>query len=370
MRTVIKKINEDKVCGIQRCIGEIFTGFNKEEDIGYGELTLYHYTPFEKLFSMLSGDALWASRSRFSNDSTEDEMIGKELLEKEQYYSDNYILCFCKKNDILSQWRGYCPKGGASIGFKFPAGMSTYSLLHANYSEDSAKHSCDFELYQNRPFPVIYCKTNSMQNGIPVNDLMNSFKDKKIKDTGCVLYDIAPYLKNGYFEEERELRLVFNNSDGAIENCVQFRKLDDGSMVPYIVVKCGNINNRGRSLSHTYNEDAIKELFKQSLESRNTILIPNGRDQSVIYNSLFAKITDHKKEIHKDSGKVAERRRWETNPLRIVCEGHLPVVSITVSPSPQQEYMKEVIERFCRSKYWLKNVEVNCSKIPYVAPKL
>lgn len=366
-------MNEDKIVKIENCIDKICFGFKGTKyQPYYGELTLYHYTSFEKLFNILSGDSFWASRSRFSNDSTEDKILGEELIKKEQYYADNYIVCFCKEKDILSQWRGYCPQGGAAIGLKFPEGFATYSLLHSNYKEDFTKYGNSVELYKNRPFPVIYCEAenSNISKGVKVEDLLKLFNEPEIEETGCTLYDIAPYLKNGLFEEENELRLVFNNSGGEIEKCIRFRTLEDGSMIPYIVVKYGDILESGRCLSHTYCETKINEMFNSSLNSGDPIIIPNGRDQSDVCNSLFSKIRSYKKEIYRNNNREVERKSWEDNPIQIICEGHLPVVSITVSPSLQQSYMREVIERFCRSKYWLKNVEVNCSQIPYVAPKL
>lgn len=32
---------------------------------------------------------------------------------------DLYVACFSQQTNLLSQWRGYCPKGGYSLGFAF-----------------------------------------------------------------------------------------------------------------------------------------------------------------------------------------------------------------------------------------------------------
>lgn len=99
-------------------------------------------------------------------------------------------------------------------------------------------------------------------------------------------------------------------------------------------------------------------------------IIPFGKDQPQIYASFFQRIREYKKTLFKDENNYPDQIRWERNPVQIICDGHLPIVSITVSPSLEQEHMKEVIERFCQSKYWLQNVKVKCSKIPYIARKL
>lgn len=368
-------MNENQIKGIEDCISKIKEGFPsmREPCLNKGNLCLYHYTPFEKLFSIMDSDSLWASRSRFSNDSTEDKVLGEEWIKKEQYYGDNYIVSFCEKDDILSQWRGYCPKGGVSIGFMFPRGYSTYTLLLEDYKGELSLSGENIELYKNRPLPVIYCKLDTVTQERTFNeDFTNFFKE--IEKSGTKFYDIAPYLKNNSFDEERELRLVFNNSNREIEKCIRFRKLDDGSMIPYIVVKFGNLLENGRSLLLTYDESTICDIFKQHIESmhRKPIIIPCGKDQSDVCNSFSKKIRDYKKQMYR-TNRIRQNpkiQRWINNPLKIICDGHLPIISITVSPSPKQEYMKEVIERFCRSKYWLQNVEVKCSKIPYVASKL
>lgn len=369
-------MNEDSVARIEKCIKEIKTGFPdvSGQSLEYGEQVLFHYTSFEKLFSILDGDSLWASRSRFSNDSTEDKILGEDWLKREQYYGDNFILCFCAEDDILSQWRGYCPKGGATIGFRFPKGYSTYTLLDSDFVENLPYSNKKIELYRNRPLPVIYCQSdNESITGINIKEnLFKLFDEPKILATGAKLYDVVPYLKNAYFHEEKELRLVFNNSNRDLEKCIRFRKLDDGSMVPYIIIKFGDLLKMGRDLSFTYTQDYINEVFQEKIDFFDTspIIIPCGRNQSKICMSFLKKIREYKKEIYNDSSREVEQNWVDKYPLQFICDGHLPIVSITVSPCPQQEYIKEVIERFCQSRYWLQTVQVKCSNIPYIAPKL
>lgn len=372
----LKQMNEDNIEIIEKCIKKVQKCFPSISGIPlkYGEQILYHYTSFEKLFNILNGDSLWASRSRFSNDFTEDKILGDDWLKKEQYYGDNYILCFSNEDDVLSQWRGYCPQGGATIGFRFPSGYSTFTLLDSNFDETSKLTGENIELYKNRPLPVIYCKPKEKQvPGIDVNEsLFAIFEDLEINDTKVRLYDIVPYLKNAFFYEEKELRLVFNNSDRALEKCIRFRTLSDGTMIPYIIVKFGDSLKMGRDLSITYTTNYINNIFEKKIKNRNNspIIIPCGRNQSEICNSFVKKIREYKKEIYMDSRKKVEQNWVDKYPLQIICDGHLPIISITVSPCPQQNYIKEVIERFCQSHYWLQTVQVKCSNIPYIAPKL
>lgn len=377
--TPIKILNDVEIEQIDNCIRKIREGLFDASDkqahveLYPGEQILYHYTSIEKLFNILKNDSMWASRSRFSNDSTEDQALGQEWISKNQYYGDNFILCFCDQGDVLSQWRGYCPMGGASIGFCFPAGYTTYTLLHEDYDGgDVPPPGVAVESYRNRPLPVIYCRPKSAQNivtGVDAEeDVVQLFGSLSASSPNITLQDIVPYLKNSYFEEERELRIVFNNANRKLENCIRFRALEDGSMVPYIVIKYGDLLEMGRKLSFTFTDKKIEQLFSSCIDNlpRQTIVIPCGQDQATICHKLSEKIQTYKQKAFNSP----EWEWWKMDPARIICDGHLPIVSITVAPSPNQIHTKEVIERFCRSRYWLQNVVVKCSEIPYVAPKL
>ena len=75
----------------------------------------YHYTGFDGFWKIIENESLLATQALFSNDSQEISK-GKKLLESSEKIInkvkridvDGYILCFCKVNDKLSQWRGYC----------------------------------------------------------------------------------------------------------------------------------------------------------------------------------------------------------------------------------------------------------------------
>jgi hypothetical protein len=105
---------------------------------------LYHYTNAAGLVGMLQSQRLWATNSRFMNDPTEVEYAAnmiREALKAEKSHrepglfrkvrsdiyeclrvyeneNENYLTCFCKNGDLLSQWRGYGAVGGGyAIGF-------------------------------------------------------------------------------------------------------------------------------------------------------------------------------------------------------------------------------------------------------------
>lgn len=297
-----------------------------------------HYTSLPVLFSILDGDECWLSNVRFSNDSSEELILGDQ-----RELRDDYIICFCENGDLLSQWRGYCPSGGASILFYMRKEMY-FSVLRSDYS-DTHK----YEYILNRPLPVIYFTEN------PRPDEIKFFKDfvrTRHYKPEIKVNDIWPYVKNGSFKEELESRLVFSNSEGELDRCVRFRTLENGVKVPYVVVKCGDIGKMsGRSVTGI--SGWTDTMLRKRYNSHLPVFIEEGSDQDEIYKDL-------RKKIKKIAGNCK-------NEFPVICKGHLPIIRITVAPSPDQERVAEEIRRFCRSKYWLRDVYVECSKIPYIS---
>jgi hypothetical protein len=102
---------------------------------------LYHYTSLEGLIGILKSQSIWASHCEFLNDSSEflhalsfaksysgniymeDDYLaafgwGMRHALEEMDKHDIYVSSFSEKPDLLSQWRGYCPKSaGICIGF-------------------------------------------------------------------------------------------------------------------------------------------------------------------------------------------------------------------------------------------------------------
>lgn len=105
---------------------------------------LYHYTSAAGLQGILDSERMWATHARFLNDPSELD-YGLNLVHEvlAQYRSsgvseqverlfsaitgdskilgdeDAYVICFCAKGDVLSQWRAYGQSGGGyAIGFR------------------------------------------------------------------------------------------------------------------------------------------------------------------------------------------------------------------------------------------------------------
>lgn len=117
---------------------------------------LFHYTTADGLHGIVKDGCIWATAASYLNDASEIE-YGCSVLEEvfknwksknadsgtlsakvvsalQEYFNQPqsklrramtiYVTCFCARDDLLSQWRGYGQAGGYSIGFSlFPKGL-------------------------------------------------------------------------------------------------------------------------------------------------------------------------------------------------------------------------------------------------------
>lgn len=329
---------EDKLLEITE---EIILAEKEKENNEIVSRQYYHYTKMNTLFDILEGDSFWVSNIRFSNDYMEEKMIPTD----DYIYRDDYVLCFCQVNDILSQWRGYCFDGGASIKLDIRKNLE-YSILHADY-EMSKK----YEIVKNRPLPVVYVDTSPQS---VMYDLKKKVQDEKYE--GITLRDVVPFIKNNKFNEEKEFRMVFSNVDGELSRCIRFRTLSNGVKVPYVVVKCGDIGKMFgtcRTEIAPFRDDCYIE---QIIDNSDAIWIEEGFNQGEVYFEIMRLIDSYKKRNNID------------DKVRVYCKGHLPIDKITVAPTIDIERVAEQIKRFCKSKYWLRNVDIEKSTIPYIKP--
>lgn len=305
----------------------------------------YHYTSLSVLFNILEGDEFWAANVRFSNDAMEEKMLKLDSTSAR----DDYIICFCAENDKLSQWRGYCHNGGAAIklNLHYP---QKYSILHKDFDKTG-----NYETYENTPLPVVYL--NPKEDAVIKRNMVDRIIKSSEYASDITLEDILPYMKNGCFYEEKELRLVFSNINGNLSKCIRFRTLEDGVKVPYMVVRHGNVGMmNGNCLTDVseYNNERIRELVSDG----QPIWIEEGYDQEIKYYAMMKRVEEFIKEENPNG------------PVKVFCRGKLPIEKITVAPTYDRERKAEQIKRFCMSKYWLNNVKVEISEIPYIQPTL
>lgn len=301
--------------------------------------TKFHYAPLETVFKILETDSIRLTNSRFSNDESEEKMLGKEW--GEDYNADNYIFCVCDNGDQLSQWRGYCPNGGAAIGLSMNKALE-YSILFANDEIQSISSL-------NRPIPVVYSSADdSRATLIRIKN--------KLASSSLEISDIIPYIKNDQFYEEKESRLVFSNIEHDYDACIRFRSAENNIKIPYILVKFGHTEKELVPATFDFADKAV-EHFINSRTNTLELTIPQGNNQEKIYNI-----------VKKKYKQLREKARWAYPKINIYCEGHLPVKTIYVAPTYDRDRTVESVKRFCESHYWLSEVDVKASKIPFIPP--
>jgi len=308
---------------------------------------LYHYTSLSKMFSILENDSLWLSSQNFTNDYSEGKLLGKKWLNDHKYSADNYIFCVSKEGNLLSQWRSYSKDDGATIGFDISR-IHKYSVLHT-VSDKTKK----YEYIDGVALPVLYIsKESSLGDANPIiGRIGERLRNNSHYTSTLSINDFVPYIKNDAFHEEQEYRLLFSNSNGELSKCICFRELANGTRIPYIEIKGGSIKESQKKLfmpKRKYNN------MKKNKDCPGIIIIPNCSNQEGLYNIV--------REYVKDDTELQEE-----GEIRVFCDGHLPIRSIKIGPMPDNKRIKEQVEYYCKNKYWLRDVEVSVSDIPYVS---
>jgi hypothetical protein len=136
--------------------------------------------------------------------------------------------CFCEDGDLLSQWRGYAPNNGFSIGF---------SRLELGNRVGE-------------PFPIVYDRQDQLDRvALNVGVLVDSFDWSNTEQAGSVnftkitewCYDIVEeldFFKSNAFREEKEWRVRCYLADEEDPERAHFRAAPSG-LVPYMKLDIG-----------------------------------------------------------------------------------------------------------------------------------
>lgn len=390
----------------------------------------YQYRDFGSFWSIIKSDSFWATDARFSNDS-EEQRFGANIMRRLSPWGQNvpmelnedYIVCFCGKDDKLSQWRGYTAEGGVSVGFDFNAAVPFHVLLKDQEFKAGLppsayrkifvqlKQVCYLSSQRQNEGDKHYVRACAQQIGCP-DDVQDSARDaaKKALEE---LKKCAPFIKHAGFQEEDEYRLVFRNEDGYLTECVRYHDLDGrGIRRPYIVVKPGDpafdrkpcavrlhlkdtdltcklidklkatlvksvkvvdchlpsdgklhkgytdqlcfgctrrywLNNSSVTGVCRYDQSKFKEFEYGAHAAENSVIISQGKQQDKVFHA-----------VHEIVQEIAPS-------IPVWCEGHLPIRSITIGPCTHQREAEEDIRHYCRHVYWLRDVEIKSSTIPF-----
>lgn len=373
---------------------------------------LFHYATCETLWKILEGDCFWARNIRFSNDSKEYrtgqntiewfiennlELSKREKKDILSHIRENpmmyYMICFCESGDLLSQWRGYA-KNGVSIGLDFTGGSNNkekladhvefFSVLNNQKYQDSLKDTGERKKYYiedkslsflQMPYKVQYIQPGNRISEKKMGGVLNEiWQNGRTEERVGRLLHYIPFVKDKGFKEEAESRLIFDMEflgESEAHSCkVRSKKIDyldsDSMKKPFIRIEFGTAEAKleevqevcfGKGVENLLHvlPTADKSRFNVNLRidnEREGIYVGVGKNQEEIVEWIEKYI-----EVWKVPQKQKER-------IKIWCEGHLPIRKVIIGPSEKQTDMKESLEHYKNTVYWLRYIDVEASKIP------
>ena len=268
----------------------------KEQRLEMG--LLYYYTTSETMKYILTQGDIFATHISYLNDSEEyinglrelreiferDDLGGREtLLFREGDAYENalkeipqiYSISLSKEADLLSQWYMYARESGVRLGMQFAEKRQDFEikrkhpkgeekrkdisaiLRDVHYFTRIGMPSCEYENEEEKIAQTI--KDYAKEMGIQDDFESNSIRLWK---------EIAPYIKNYEFRQEKEVRLVFNASaanrkdeDNTDDDLIEYRNAK-GVLIPYLDV---------------YRKDGWPVI---------EIMVGPGRNQDRVYNSI------------------------------------------------------------------------------------
>lgn len=200
------------------------------------EKILFHYTSLEGLLGIIKSGSIWATNILYLNDASElnysiglfknevrkflneknilnalsleyqllNELI--EIIDDEKFFNKDlayFVSSFSEEKDLLSQWRGYCPKGiGFSLGFKLSKLKECGKCLIKPCLYDELEQRRDLRKIIEDDFEKV--KTNSNTNW----QELEKFRKNYITGVISKFIGLAPTFKHRKFIEEKEWRAI------------------------------------------------------------------------------------------------------------------------------------------------------------------
>src|SRR6266852_7236590 len=197
-----------------------------------GTLSLYHYTDLSGLIGIVEKHDLWVSHSRYSNEEEEmthglsvvrsalkratesgkhDGVYLQTLTKLTEEPEGVYICCFCEKDNLLSQWRGYGANGtGVSLQFA-PKDFADVA------GPDNTQGLLRFWKVFYQPQTQNDIVDQAVAHYAPRINIGQSVADLARKAADAIRFFI-PTFKNADFQEESEWRLIFTTSPNTTIN--------------------------------------------------------------------------------------------------------------------------------------------------------
>lgn len=228
------------------------------------EKILFHYTSLEGLMGITSSKSIWATNILYLNDASElnysirlfreqvikfQRAIGNALTPEYWFFEtlmDNittlipsdrfafFVCSFSEEKDLLSQWRGYCPKGiGFSLGFKYSK-LKAYAKLYG-----LSIRPCIYDENEqiDKLRKLIQRTSNKFTTEIKKNleGAWDSVGKQLAADSILEFIKLAPTFKHPKFKEEKEWRIVASLQAKKVPELIKFRS-GQSMVVPYIEI--------------------------------------------------------------------------------------------------------------------------------------
>lgn len=259
---------------------------------------LYYYTTAETMKYILTQGDIFATHISYLNDSEEYINGLRELRElfsnrvpgsgavtgilSQNTYDETlkeipqiYSISFSKEADLLSQWYMYARESGVRLGLSFSGKKQNFEIKKKHAKKDDPKKPVESILRDVHYFTRMGMPYQEYQNEKEaISKVIQEYADEigiqRDDDANAIRLwkEIAPYIKNYEFRQEKEVRLIFNaatnDRNGANKedgNLIEYRNAN-GVLVPYMDV---------------YRKDGWPVV---------EIMVGPGRNQTRVFNSI------------------------------------------------------------------------------------
>jgi hypothetical protein len=196
---------------------------------------IYHYTSLSGLVGIIRSDHLWATDIRFLNDTSEakytiesiTKIMRAQLLKKPddnksllknlawiweriEWDSRSFVTCFCQKDDLLCQWRGY-GRLGYSIGFDRKV-LEQLGMQPPIFSLDAMSYSR--KLLEEEVLRILASFPDQAPMGETLDDDHTRHLEAWMSPAFSELMVLIPKYKHWTFEQEQEVRALHYYDSG------------------------------------------------------------------------------------------------------------------------------------------------------------
>jgi len=224
---------------------------------------LFHYTSPDGLIGILKNKEIWATNAIFQNDEKEQKYAAeiakdacynikntslredeeaKKLVDELKKKAGSaapriYIASFSEEENLLSQWRAYCPNGGYSIGFP------SNQLHKMAIAQKFYLSKCIYDRNEQNKivYEIIYSFINEFKNRKKNGMNENENYEKTAWEFSQYLSQFGTVIKHPQFSEEAEWRIISKKIPENHDR-IEFRG-GNGIVIPYYKFQLTNDEN-------------------------------------------------------------------------------------------------------------------------------